>query len=107
MLTVIEGPTPKNNKIYNDVTDIAAITSLGSTYLHGPCDEAVLETGKALKVPTAILCPPLIYGVGKGPVKTRSIQLPFLAETILKRGKAFTIEEGKDYFDCKHHRALL
>jgi len=96
-----KGPTATNNKIYNDVTDIVQITSLGPSYLHGPCDVAVLSTGNELKVPTAIVCPPAIYGIGKGPVKTRNGQLPFLGEEILKRGKGFMINEGKDYFDCK------
>ena len=103
ILTILhfKGPTSTNSKVYNDIIDINEITSFGASRLHGPCDAAVINTGKALKVPTAIICPPAIYGIGKGPVKTRNGQLPFLTEAILKRGKAFTINEGKDDFDCK------
>jgi hypothetical protein len=32
-------------------------------------------------------------------VKTRSIQIPWLAEAILKHGKAFTAGEGKNMWD--------
>ncbi|KAJ5310312.1 uncharacterized protein N7443_002773 [Penicillium atrosanguineum] len=38
-------------------------------------------------VPTAIICPPRIYGVGEGPIKTHSIHIPYLSEAILKRGR--------------------
>lgn len=67
---------------------------------------AVLDNGKDLDVPTAIICPLAIYGFGQGPVKTRNGQLPFLRAAMLKRGKAFTINEGKDYFDCKPESSL-
>ncbi len=63
---------------------------------------AVLEAQKKFKVPTAILSPPLIHGVGQGPMKTRSIQIPFMAESVLKRGKGFQILEGQNIWDGKH-----
>lgn len=62
---------------------------------------AILEAHKKFNVPTAILSPPLIHGVGRGPLKTRSIQIPGLAEAVLKRGKAFQILEGQNIWDGK------
>lgn len=60
---------------------------------------AILEAQKKFSVRTAIVSPPMIYGVGKGPIKTRSIQIPSLAEAILKRGKGFQILEGQNIWD--------
>lgn len=71
-------------------------------HVHRDVDKAVLEAQEKLKVPTAILSPPLIHGVGKGPIKTRSIQIPFLAEAILKRGKGFQVLEGQNIWDQVH-----
>ena len=62
---------------------------------------AVLEAQRTLHVPTAIVSPPTIHGVGNGPIKTRSIQVPALAEAILKRGKAFQVLEGQNFWDRK------
>jgi hypothetical protein len=42
---------------------------------------------------------PTIHGVGKGPIKTRSLQIPWLTEAILKHGEAFTVGEGKNVWD--------
>lgn len=89
-------PAPK---VYDDVKDIVEITSLPESALHRNVDDAVLTGGVQNKVPTAIICPPLIYGVGEGPIKKRSIQIPYLSETILKRGRAFTVGDGKNIWD--------
>ena len=60
-----------------------------------------MAANKQSSVPTAILSPPTIHGIGKGPIKTRSIQVPFLAEAILKRGKAFQVLDGQNFWDRK------
>ena len=88
------------DKIYSDNDDIDTITSWDMPgNPHREVDNAVMTDGKSLKVPTAIIAPPTIHGVGKGPVKTRSIQIPWLTEAILKHGKAFTVGEGKNVWD--------
>lgn len=71
-------------------------------HVHRDTEIAILEEHKRLHVPTAIISPPMIHGVGNGPIKTRSIQIPFLIEAILKRGKAFQILEGQNIWDRKH-----
>jgi hypothetical protein len=81
---------------------LAEITSFPvEGHLHRDVDLAILEAQKRLNVPTAILSPPLVHGVGKGPIKTRSIQIPAMAEAILKRGKGFQILEGRNIWDRK------
>lgn len=87
-------------KIYHDVDDITEITTLPlEGHLHRDIDIVVLNTGLELKVPTAIISPPMIYGIGAGPIKSRSIQVPILTEAILKRGHGFQILNGQNIWD--------
>ena len=67
--------------------------------MHRDVDMAVLEAQKKLHVPTAIVSPPMVYGVGKGPLKNRSIQVPSMIEAILKRGKGFQVLDGLNFWD--------
>jgi nucleoside-diphosphate-sugar epimerase len=90
-----------SSTIYSDVADVMEITSFDSTHVHRDIDAAVIEVGERFGVPTAILSPVTIYGVGHGPIKTRSLQIPFLTEAILKRSVAFTVLEGNNIWDSK------
>jgi hypothetical protein len=90
-----------SDKVYHDIADLVEITSLPLENLHRDVDVAVLAGHERFKVPTAIVSPPMIHGVGKGPIKTRSIQIPFLVEAILKRGKGFQVLEGQNIWDRK------
>jgi nucleoside-diphosphate-sugar epimerase len=91
-------PSPK---IYSDIKDVLEITAFDSTHVHRDIDAAVIEAGIKFGVPTAIVSPVTIHGIGNGPIKTRSLQIPFLTEGILKRGKAFTVGEGKNIWDSE------
>ncbi|KAG9229824.1 hypothetical protein BJ875DRAFT_176752 [Amylocarpus encephaloides] len=97
-----------SEKVYHDMADLTEITSLPvEGHVHRDVDRAVLDAQKRFSVPTAIICPPLIHGVGTGPIKKRSIQIPYLTETFLKRGKGFSILEGKNIWDAVHIRDLV
>ncbi|KAH0566351.1 hypothetical protein GP486_000257 [Trichoglossum hirsutum] len=91
-------------KIYRDTVDgdMAEIVSFDPSHPHGDTENVIRTTAKAAAVPFAILCPPLIYGIGKGVFKTRSIQIPLLVEAAMKRGKAFQILEGQNIWDNVH-----
>lgn len=92
-----------SSKIYEDTSDQAEITSFPvEGHVHRDVDMAVLKAHKDWSVPNAILAPPLVHGVGNGPLKKRSIQIPALIEAILKRGTAFQILEGQNIWDRKH-----
>lgn len=95
-------PGHATDKIFSDIADIEAITSLPMEAPHRSTDNAVISRGLAAGVPTAILCPPTIVGVGKGPVKKRSIQVPWMTEAILKRGKTFSIGPAENWWDFVH-----
>ncbi|KAL2073845.1 hypothetical protein VTL71DRAFT_11171 [Oculimacula yallundae] len=89
-----------STKVYSDIADLKEITSFPlENHVHRDIDMAVLEAQKKFSVPTAIVSPSMIHGVGKGPLKTRSIQVPFLIESILKRGKGFQVLDGKNIWD--------
>lgn len=88
-----------SSKIYHDVADIVEITSFDSTHLHHDTEAAVIASGKQLGIPTAIVTPPGIYGVGKGPINNRSVQVPVLAQETLKRGRPFAVGAGNNIWD--------
>ena len=86
--------------MYHDIADLAEITSLPiENHVHRDVDIAILEANKKFNVPTAILSAPTIHGVGKGPIKTRSIQIPFLIDAILRHAKGFQVLAGQNQWD--------
>ena len=70
--------------------------------VHRDVDDTVISGGKAAGVPTAVICPPTIHGIGKGPIKKRSLQIPWLTEAILKRGRGFSVGPGENWWDHVH-----
>lgn len=89
-------------RVWSDIKDVKEITTLDHTHFHRDVDEAVIDGGIAKNVKTAILSPPTIYGVGLGPLKKRSIQVPALISGILSRGKGFTVGKGENMWDAVH-----
>ncbi|KAI0527893.1 hypothetical protein F5B22DRAFT_9323 [Xylaria bambusicola] len=82
---------------FDDVDRLDEITSFPDEAFHRVTDRIVLECGAkyAQVVKTAIVCPPTIYGAGRGPVNTRSKQCPALANVILTKGQAPIIGTGQ------------
>lgn len=93
-----------SSKIYHDIADILEITSFDSTHIHRDTEAAVIASGEKLGISTAILSPCVIYGVGKGPINNRSVQVPVLAEETLKRGRPFAVGPGNNIWDRKPSR---
>lgn len=84
-------------KVYNDWEGIEEVTSLPDSAAHRNVDKVFLEAeenGNGL-VKTAIVCPPSIYGVGRGPGNKRSQQLYNLSNIILSAGEGKRVGEGK------------
>ncbi|KAL2355853.1 hypothetical protein BJ546DRAFT_650612 [Cryomyces antarcticus] len=91
--------------VYDDWDGIGEVTSLPDTAPHRNVDKIVLATGagdNAAKVKTAIVCPPTIYGPGRGPGNRRSHQVPELARTTLERGQGFKVGKGETYWTSVH-----
>ncbi|KAL1962583.1 hypothetical protein VTN77DRAFT_9376 [Rasamsonia byssochlamydoides] len=95
-------------KEYNDWDGIDEVTNLPDDALHRNVDKIILAAGKeyADRVKTAIVCPPTIYGPGRGSGNTRSIQAYLFATAVLKRGKGFVVGEGKNVWHQVHIQDL-
>ena len=88
--------------VYDDWEGIGTVTSLPDAAWHRKVDKIVLGAAAEGNVKTAIVCPPTIYGVGRGPDKTESDQWPSMAEAALQRGKGFCVGEGKNRWTHVH-----
>ncbi|VZH95141.1 unnamed protein product [Fusarium fujikuroi] len=97
-----EGPLPE--QAYNDLEGVDKVTSLPDTAFHRDVDKIVLD--EAAKDPSAvkvaIVCPPTIYGTGRGPSNQRSRQIPGLTETTLEKGFGPIIGAGETEWDNVH-----
>ncbi|KAI0157631.1 nucleoside-diphosphate-sugar epimerase [Xylariaceae sp. FL1272] len=82
------GQDPLPEQKYNDIDDIERIITLPDSAHHRDVDKIVLPTNDAAGVKTLIVCPPLIYGPGRGPVNQRSIQVYGMTEFTIKNGYA-------------------
>jgi nucleoside-diphosphate-sugar epimerase len=85
-----------NPKVWSDIADVDEITSLPDNYQHRPVDKILHEAAAAHpdKLRTAIICPPGIYGPGRGMGNFQSLYLPEYYEEIIKLGAAFYTEDG-------------
>lgn len=77
------------------------ITSLPDDAIHRAVDKIVLAAN-ASSVRTAIVGPPCIYGPGRGPGNTRSIQAYDMAKWTLQNGFAPVIGTGRTEWDQIH-----
>jgi len=93
-----------SDNIYDDLEGVGKVTSLPDDAPHRVVDKMVLaaesETGG--KVKSAIVCPPTIYGLGRGPGNQRSHQLPELARCTLEKGYGVQVNAGKTYWSNVH-----
>lgn len=80
------------------------MTTLPDHAFHRNVDKIVLEAGAKQPdaVKTALLCPPTIYGSGRGPANCRSRQLPVLAHATLENRKAPVVGRGLTWWNNVH-----
>ncbi|KAG8525704.1 uncharacterized protein KY384_000464 [Bacidia gigantensis] len=87
--------------IYDDWSGVTQVTSLPDFAPHRKVDRLVIESdGPSLK--TAIVCPPTIYGVARGPGNVRGHQLYELARCTLEKGHGLQIGAGKTFWTYIH-----
>ncbi|KAK0655669.1 hypothetical protein B0T16DRAFT_16025 [Cercophora newfieldiana] len=83
------GQPPLPSETYDDITSLPRLLTLPDSAMHRDVDKIVLSVNHLTPAAkTAIVAPPTIYGVGRGPINTISQQLPGLAQFILKNGFA-------------------
>lgn len=72
--------------------------------LHRDVDKIVLDAHKSNPelIKTAIVCPPTIYGRGRGPDNTRSQQVYNVTKKFLELGQGFVIGNGKNRWHEVH-----
>ncbi|KAI7072666.1 NAD(P)-binding protein [Hortaea werneckii] len=89
---------------WNDWSRVDELTHLPDDAFHRNVDIVVLDAGTkhADAVKTAIVCPPTIYGKGRGPIGTRSRQAYELAKLMLEAEYIPIIGEGKAQWDHVH-----
>ncbi|TKA82784.1 hypothetical protein B0A55_01800 [Friedmanniomyces simplex] len=95
-------------KIYDDLENVSEVTSLPDDAPHRPVDKIVLAAGTehGERVKTAIVCPPTIYGTGRGPGNQVSHQLPELCRATLTLGHGIQVGKGKSRWGNVHVRDL-
>lgn len=95
-------------KEYNDWEGVSELTSIPDKAMHRNVDKIVLAASAATPdlIKTAIVCPPTIYGQGRGPDNQRSIQLPITCQAVLKQKKGFVIGSGENVWTQSHIQDL-
>ncbi|KAI1438708.1 nucleoside-diphosphate-sugar epimerase [Xylaria sp. CBS 124048] len=97
------GQSPLPEQKYHDIDDIDRILTIPHHAPHRDCDEIVLAANEIGRVRTLIVCPPTIYGPGRGPVNQRSIQIHRMAKFTLENGFApIMAGEGSPEWNSVH-----
>ncbi|KAF4954273.1 hypothetical protein FSARC_12183 [Fusarium sarcochroum] len=93
-----------DDKVFNDLDGVDELVNLPAAAFHRNIDEIVLNTGSQHKdsVKTAIICPPTIYGKGRGPISGRGRQVYELTSFILKEQYAPRIGKGLSQWNNVH-----
>jgi nucleoside-diphosphate-sugar epimerase len=93
-----------SDKVFNDLEGVDELTHLPDHAQHRHVDAIVLAAaerhGDSVKV--AIVCPPCIYGPGRGPVNGRSRQIYNLARTALINQKVYVFGRGLARWNFTH-----
>lgn len=98
----------KNEKVYDDWEGIKEVTSLPDTAAHRNVDKIVLAASEQNpgKIFTAIVCPPCIWGPGRGADNQKSMQVYYMTRATLTRGIGFQVEEGNNLWTEVHVQDL-
>lgn len=95
-------------KEYNDWEGVSELVNLPADAFHRNVDEIIIGIGQRnpSSVRTAVVCPPTIYGPGRGPGNTKSVQAYLLSAAVLKRGKGFLVGKGENVWHQVHVQDL-
>ncbi|PWY89197.1 nucleoside-diphosphate-sugar epimerase [Aspergillus heteromorphus CBS 117.55] len=93
-----------DEKVYDDWENVDELLNLPDHAFHRNVDRLVLETAKREEgvVKTALVCPPTIYGRGRGPVSQRGRQVYQLAKATLQLQKGPIIGPGRSIWNNIH-----
>lgn len=87
---------------------MSELVDLPADALHRSVDAIIINAGKQnpTSIHTAIVCPPTIYGPGRGPGNTKSIQAYKLSAAVLSRGAGLLIGKGENIWHEVHVQDL-
>ncbi|KAI5196548.1 hypothetical protein AUEXF2481DRAFT_44339 [Aureobasidium subglaciale EXF-2481] len=92
------------DKVFDDLDGVAELINLPQEAFHKNVDQIVINAGTNASgaVKTAIVCPPTIYGDGRGPSLTRGRQVYELAKSVLEIQAAPVIGGGEAMWNNVH-----
>ncbi|KKY27172.1 putative nad dependent epimerase dehydratase family protein [Diplodia seriata] len=100
-----EPPSSSSAPTYTAL-DSNAIWAQAKQYPSRTVDNYIREIAESSSssaiIQTALLVGPIIFGAGRGPGNRRSIQIPELAATAVRRGKAWQVGRGLAEWDHVH-----
>lgn len=90
-----------SDKTFDDIADIEEIKALVRASPARVIDNLILDQVSS-KIKTALVPGPLIYGKGRGPGNTRTIQGPCIADYTIQNGESFQIGQGENVWSNIH-----
>ncbi len=92
------------DKVYDDWDGLAVVTSLPDDAPHRNVDKAVLNASEDPSGPlkTAIVCPPVIYGKGRGPGNQRGHPPYELARCTIENKEGLQVKQGENFWPNVH-----
>jgi hypothetical protein len=96
----------KLDKIFNDWDGEHELVSQPDGAAHRVVDKIVLAAGDGEKTKVAIVCPPTIWGRGRGPDNYKSMQIEHSTRAFLKAGKAFKLGKSENIWNQVHVQDL-
>jgi nucleoside-diphosphate-sugar epimerase len=95
----------KLSRSYDDWDEVAELFKIPDDAPHRPADKIVQAAGSD-KVKIAIVCPPCIYGPGRGPDNQRSIQLYNAAKSMIQHKQGWMPGKGENVWHEIHVQDL-
>ncbi|KAJ5641381.1 hypothetical protein N7490_005381 [Penicillium lividum] len=94
----------RSEKVYDDWDGVEELLTLPDHTFHRNVDQLVLEVGAkhADVLSTALVCPPTIYGRGRGPCSQRGRQVYALAKVTLQLQRGPIIGAGQSIWNNVH-----
>lgn len=98
----------ERTKEYNDWNGIDEVMNLPDDALHRNVDKIIIAASQRSpdSIKTAIVCPPTIYGPGRGPGNKKSMQAYMLAAAVLKRKRGLLVGHGRNIWHQIHVQDL-
>ncbi|PLB43217.1 putative nucleoside-diphosphate-sugar epimerase [Aspergillus steynii IBT 23096] len=95
-------------KEHDDWDGVDELLNLPDDSLHRNVDKIIIDAGKKNpdSVKVAIVCPPTIYGPGRGPGNQKSVQAYWLTAAVLKRKKGLLVGKGENIWHQVHVQDL-